>query len=213
MCIAVVSNCTGAAVWSPPVYELDELFDLLAATPHPNHTSGDTLIHGWSVIKLQLATPSHAELRERFAELAPHERQCGLDDDLRGWFADERQHIGQRALASRSVPVVLQLAKTGIPLGIRGQAWLAALQLAPSEREYMHLATDGSLSSSSMSFVTRPWRKLYLSTPVRSRTLLRCDRLSTTALEPEYRRSWRSTNPYPWAMRPSCHRIPSLRLS
>ena len=126
---------------APPVYELDELFDLLAATPHPNHTSGDTLVHGWSVVKLQLATPSHAELRERFAELAPQERQCGLDDDLRGWFADERQHIGQRALASRSVPVVLQLAKTGIPLGIRGQAWLAALQLAPSEREYMHLAS------------------------------------------------------------------------
>ena len=125
---------------APPVYELDELFDLLAATPHPNHTSGDTLVHGWSVVKLQLATPSHAELRERFAELAPHERQCGLDDDLRGWFADERQHIGQRALASRSVPVVLQLAKTGIPLGMRGQAWLAALQLAPLEREYMHLA-------------------------------------------------------------------------
>ena len=89
---------------------------------------------------LQLPAPSHASLRERFADLAPHERQCGLDDDLRGWFADERHHIGLRVLGSGSVPKLLHFCRAGVPLGIRGRAWLAALGLAPAEREYMHWA-------------------------------------------------------------------------
>ena len=122
------------AAW---LYECEDLLDLLATTPHPNHTSAETLVSSWGLLKLQLATPSHAQLQERFAELAPHERQCGLDDDLRGWFAEERHHIGLRVLASGSVPMLLHFAKAGMPLGMRGQLWLAALQLAPTEREYL----------------------------------------------------------------------------
>ena len=43
-------------------------------------------------------------------------------------------------LASGAVPVLLQFARTGVPLGLRGQLWLAALQIAPTERDYLDFA-------------------------------------------------------------------------
>jgi len=125
---------------APWLYECEDLIDLLGSTPHPNHTGDESAVCGWGLLKLQLRVPSPSEMQERFRELSPQERQCGLDDDMRGWFSEERHHIGQRVLASGAVPILLHFAKTGVPLGLRGQVWMAALQLAPTERDYVDFA-------------------------------------------------------------------------
>ena len=125
---------------APWLCECEDLVELLGSTPHPNHSSGESVVGGWGLLKLQLSVPSHAQLQDRYRELSPDERQCGLDDDMRGWFSEERHHIGQRVLASGSVPMLLQFARTGVPLGLRGQVWMAALQLAPTERDRLDFA-------------------------------------------------------------------------
>ena len=64
---------------APWLYEVDDLISLIAATPHPNHSGGDSAgAQGWSLLNLQLNVPGHAELQQRYSELSPQERQCGL---------------------------------------------------------------------------------------------------------------------------------------
>ena len=60
---------------APWLYEVDDLISLIAATPHPNHSGGDSAgAQGWSLLNLQLDVPGHAELQQRYSELAPQER-------------------------------------------------------------------------------------------------------------------------------------------
>ena len=48
--------------------------------------SGRTGARSWCLTPLAVRTPRLPHLRQMFAELAPTERQAGLDDELRGWY-------------------------------------------------------------------------------------------------------------------------------
>merc|ERR1740117_446383 len=46
----------------------------------------------------------------------------------------------EKVLADGYTPLLLQLAKTGVPAGLRGRLWRAALQIEPGAREFIHYA-------------------------------------------------------------------------
>ncbi len=85
------------ATW---LYTMDDVAALLEDTQHPNHASGRIGARSWCLTPLELWAPTLPQLRQMFVELAPSERQCGLDDELRGSFADERYAVGTRLLAT-----------------------------------------------------------------------------------------------------------------
>lgn len=82
------------------------------------------------------------QLRQMFAELAPTERQSGLDDELRAWYADERYAVGSRLLSTSYSPLLMQFCRCGVPAGLRGKIWLRALKLGSvAERDYNYFAS------------------------------------------------------------------------
>ena len=84
------------------LFTADDVIALLEAAQHPNHVKARGGTRSWCLTPLELATSKLPQLREKFAELAPTERQSGLDDELRGWFADERcAHAARRVRRSR----------------------------------------------------------------------------------------------------------------
>lgn len=85
------------------------------------------------MIPLEFETPDPDELRLLFAELGPEHRQCGLDDEVRAWFADERFRVATRVTAAGSLPQARQFCKGGCPAGARGALWQNALGAEPSE--------------------------------------------------------------------------------
>ena len=123
------------------LYTVDDIVVLLESAQHPNHASGRTGGRSWCLTPLELWTPRLPQLRHMFAELAPSERQSGLDDELRGWYAEERFSVGSRLLATSYSPVLLQFARCGVPAGLRARVWLGALRLgAVTERDYNYFA-------------------------------------------------------------------------
>ena len=119
----------------------DDLLLLLESVRHPNQASRKGG-KDWSLTPVALWTPRLPQLRQMFAELAPTERQCGLDDELRGWFAEERNAVGGRLLTTSYAPLLMQYARCGVPPGLRGRMWLGALRLGTvSERDYNYFAT------------------------------------------------------------------------
>lgn len=99
---------------------------------HARHVPG-AQIPGWGMIPLEFETPDPDELRLLFAELGPEHRQCGLDDEVRAWFADERFRVATRVTAAGSLPQARQFCKGGCPAGARGALWQNALGAEPSE--------------------------------------------------------------------------------
>ncbi len=123
------------------LYTVDDLLDGLEMASHPNHTSRLAQIRSWCLTPVQLSTPSIEQLRDRFAELAPTERQVGLDDELRSWFVDDRLAVGLRLLETGYMPFLRQYAKSGVPAGLRARVWHGAMRLEPlAEREYNYYA-------------------------------------------------------------------------
>ena len=123
------------------LYTIDDVLQLLESAQHPNHANARTGGRSWCLTPLELSTPRLPQLRHMFSELAPSERQSGLDDELRGWYAEERYTVGTRLLATGYAPMLRQFARTGIPAGLRGRVWLGALRLGPiSERDYNYFA-------------------------------------------------------------------------
>ena len=123
------------------LYTSDDLLLLLESVRHPNQASRKGG-KDWSLTPVALWTPRLPQLRQMFAELAPTERQCGLDDELRGWFAEERNAVGGRLLTTSYAPLLMQYARCGVPPGLRGRMWLGALRLGTvSERDYNYFAT------------------------------------------------------------------------
>ena len=124
------------------LFSTDEILTLLESVHHPNHVralggSG----RSWCLTPVELSTAKLHELREKFAELAPTERQGGLDDELRMWFAEERYAIGERLLAKGYAPMLTHFCRQGVPVGLRGKVWLAALKLGTiAERDYNYFA-------------------------------------------------------------------------
>ena len=124
------------------LYTTDDLLALVEGVKHPNQVTDRTGAKPWCLTPIALWTPRLPQLRQMFAELAPTERQSGLDDELRGWFAEERYTVGSRLLATSYAPLLRQFARCGVPPGLRGKLWLGALQVgALSERDYNYYAT------------------------------------------------------------------------
>ena len=123
------------------LYAVDDIVQLLERAQHSNHDVGRTGARSWCLTPLELWTPSLPQLRSLLAELAPSERQTGLDDELRGWYAEERFAIGSQLLQTSYVPLLRQYARCGVPAGLRAKLWLSALRLgALSERDYTCMA-------------------------------------------------------------------------
>lgn len=99
---------------------------------------GQVRAPAWGISPLRLRTPTLVQLRDRFAELCLEERQTGLDDELRGWFDEERQEEGHRLLAHGYVPLLELYAKRGIPAALRARFWLGILKLDLGEAEYTY---------------------------------------------------------------------------
>ena len=130
-----------AARGSKFLYTIDDVASLLENAEHPNRVDGRKGGRSWCLSPLELWTPRLPQLRQLFAELAPAERQSGLDDEMRAWYADERYAIGSRLLATSYAPMLMQYARNGVPAGLRGRVWLGALRLgAVSERDYNYFA-------------------------------------------------------------------------
>ena len=72
------------------LFTIDDFLELLRGCHHPNMVRGRGSARSWCLTPVQLRTPTLSELQDKFAELAPTVRQSGLDDELRGWFADDR---------------------------------------------------------------------------------------------------------------------------
>ena len=87
----------------PPCYEDGDLLASLMALRSPNLKDEDARIFAWGQLGLQLHTASLVQLRQRFAELGPRQRQVGLDDELKPWFAEQRLALGRRVLQSGHV--------------------------------------------------------------------------------------------------------------
>lgn len=71
---------------------------------------------------LQLYTPSLAECRRAFVELAPGVGHIGLDDLFpteRAQFIAEKNRVGDLVLMHHSMSMARQYAKTGCPTSIR----------------------------------------------------------------------------------------------
>lgn len=99
------------------LFTSDDVIALLESAQHPNHVKARGGARSWCLTPLELSTSRLAQLRDRFAELAPTERQGGLDDELRGWFGEERYTIGKRLLAK-----VRRVARAPTPPTRRTQA-------------------------------------------------------------------------------------------
>jgi len=121
------------------LFSTDDLIMLLELTPHPNLAKARSGARSWCLTPLELSTSKLPQLRERFAELAPSVRQSGLDDELRGWFAEERNAVGRRLLSIGYAPLLVQFARQGVPAGLRARVWLAALRVGTvTERDYLY---------------------------------------------------------------------------
>ena len=79
---------------APWLYEIDDLISLIGATPHPNHTGGDSGgTQGLSLLNLQLNVPSHAKLtltapRTLTLTLTPHPHQVPNHAELQQRFSE-----------------------------------------------------------------------------------------------------------------------------
>ena len=143
------SHPVEAAAWHAaraakrPLVHGEELLELIAELRHPNHTSESSAIRGWGLVAVELAPPTRAALQARFGELSLGERQGGLDDELRGWFAEERQAMGLRVLGNGFAPLLAQYARRGVPMSLRARVWLGALRRGErvGEREYHYYAS------------------------------------------------------------------------
>ena len=109
------------------VYTADDLLDVISAYRHPNATGSAGVVRPWTLVPFSLGTPSLADCAARFDALQLGRRQGGLDDMRRGWYAEERQRMGEKVLADGYTPLLLQLAKSGVPTGLRGRLWRVAL--------------------------------------------------------------------------------------
>jgi hypothetical protein len=119
------------------LYTSEDVLALLEQARHPNQAGGRTGARSWCLTPVSLRTPQLPQLRQLFAELAPTERQNGLDDEMRGWFADERCAVGSRLLQTSYAPLLRQFARQGVPAGLRARLWMGGLQLGTlSERDY-----------------------------------------------------------------------------
>jgi len=119
------------------LYEAADLLEALTSTRHPN---GSRSHLPWGICPLRLRIPTLKQLRERYADLAPSERQTGIDDEILGWFEEERHAECQRLLAHGYTPLLEQYAKRGVPSGLRARVWLGILRLSLGEREYNYCA-------------------------------------------------------------------------
>jgi len=120
------------------LYEASDLVDAVAQ-PHSNG-SEEVRLPAWGISPIRVRTPTLQQLRARFADLALQERQTGVDDELRGWFDDERIEEGQRILANGYTPLLEKYATRGVPSGLRARVWLGLLHLQLGEREYSHFS-------------------------------------------------------------------------
>jgi len=78
------------------------------------------------------------QLRDVFCELIPSKRQCGLDDELHGWFADAWYSIGENLLAKAYYPLLVAFARRGVPAGLRRRVWLTAMHLEALPEQSYH---------------------------------------------------------------------------
>lgn len=123
------------------LYGVDDIVEALRSAAHPNHTSHLAQARKWRLAPLELATPTIEQLRSRLPELHPEQRHMGVDDQLRGWFVDERHAIGLRLLEAGHVPALRRFARCGVPPGLRARVWLGAMRLAAlGERECNYYA-------------------------------------------------------------------------
>mmetsp|Transcript_15315 Transcript_15315/g.46036 ORF Transcript_15315/g.46036 Transcript_15315/m.46036 type:complete len:708 (-) Transcript_15315:135-2258(-) len=135
------------------LYDSDDLLDVIENL-NPDNTMLSQ-VHmvplPWALVRFHVKTPDLEEMRRRFHELAPHFRQCGLDDLPDGGaggtrpglnvhvdrnehqdvinFASERQRDGRTAISSRFPPVARAFARRGVPNNLRPQLWRTALGL------------------------------------------------------------------------------------
>eukprot|EP00966_Prymnesium_polylepis_P211979 4909910-Prymnesium_polylepis.1 len=117
------------------LYEPSDLVEAVSQARHPNGGSGHCRVLSWGISPIRVRTLTLAQLRERFVDLSVQERQTGVDDELRGWFEEERHAEGQRLLANGYTSLLEQFAKRGVPSGLRARVWLALLRVDVGERE------------------------------------------------------------------------------
>ena len=109
------------------LFDENDFLELLSKISNPNNASAASPISSWGLIKIQLRTRSHSELRHVYEGLHPRYRQSGLDDESQSWFAAERIRVGKKVAAMASVPVSRQLLKRGCPNESRPLVWQTAL--------------------------------------------------------------------------------------
>jgi hypothetical protein len=119
------------------LFTTNDILVLLEAVKHPNLAHACNSRQSWCMCPLELSSIPLLQLRGMFSELAPSMRQCGLDDELHGWFADARYSIGENLLAKAYSPFLVAFARRGIPTGLRRRVWLTAMHLEDlSEQSY-----------------------------------------------------------------------------
>lgn len=120
------------------LYEAEELLELIAGAAHDNVRADAR--SSWGLLPLHLRAASLGELTTTLVELEPGVRHVGIDDDLRGWFAEERNLMAQRVLRDGYRPLVRLYLRCGAPRGTRGALWMAALGVRVGPLEARHYA-------------------------------------------------------------------------
>jgi len=113
---------------------------MIASFRHENTTAESTGIRGWALVPFELYTAAHKQLQQIFSDLHPSVRQLGVDESLRGWFAEERLRMGMRVLAHGYTPLLSHYCRCGVPSAMRDQIWCGALQVDVTEGHLSHYA-------------------------------------------------------------------------
>lgn len=118
------------------VYGPSKLFETCVNIHNSNHErTFNTNIVGWGLIKLELEPLTIKDLRERFADLDPLNRQVGLDDQIKEWFSNDATNTAKRLSSGGYIPVLGKVARRGIPSAQRGKIWKQLLGVTGSTKQ------------------------------------------------------------------------------
>lgn len=119
------------------VYTSEDLLETIMNIPSGNASSTSATLCPWGLLKLEIATPSLHNLRKKYKELHPDNRQIGVDDTVMGceWFTNEQYQEGHALLATPYIAALREFAKTGVPAGVRPLLWCKCVGVELSQRE------------------------------------------------------------------------------